>query len=113
MCSTEDKQMELGWTNDHIINLINEYKKKTCLWDPKHPLFRVQAAKYEAWCELAEIFECEIADLRKKFNSIFASHRREKAKVRVGGRSTWFLYNDLSFLPTHIPHEDAASSVIR
>lgn len=110
MSSIEDKPTELGWTNGHIIDLINEYKKKTCLWDPKHPHFRVQAAKYEAWCELAEMFECEITDLRKKFNSIFASHRREKAKVRIGGRSTWFLYNELNFLPTHIPYDTAASS---
>ncbi|XP_046969332.1 uncharacterized protein LOC124536782 [Vanessa cardui] len=102
--------MEIEWTNDQVLTLVNEYKNRRMLWDPNHDMYRVQTAKYEAWCELADIFECEIPDLRKKFNSIFASHRREKSKVRLGGRSTWFLYNHLSFLPNHIECDELAEN---
>ncbi|XP_023950105.1 uncharacterized protein LOC112054521 [Bicyclus anynana] len=97
----------LEWTNEEVIRLIKAYKAKGMLWDPNHDLYRVQTAKYEAWCELAERYGCEVVDLRKKFNSIFASHRREKAKIRHGGKSSWFLYNHLSFLPSHIYNEES------
>ncbi|XP_028167670.1 uncharacterized protein LOC114358010 [Ostrinia furnacalis] len=93
---------EVEWTNDLVIRLINEYKKRPELWDTQHELYRVPTAKYEAWSDMAIEFECDIADLRKKLNSVFASHRREKGKVRCGGRSTWFLYKYLSFLPNHL-----------
>lgn len=99
---------EVEWTNELVIRLINEYKMRPELWDAQHELYRVPTAKYEAWSELAISFECDIADLRKKLNSVFASHRREKGKVRCGGRSTWFLYKHLSFLPNHLEssHDD-------
>nr|XP_034834866.1 uncharacterized protein LOC117991388 [Maniola hyperantus] len=100
----------LEWTNEQVIRLINSYKARGMLWDPNHDLYRVQTAKYEAWCELAELYGCEITDLRKKFNSILASHRREKAKIRMGGKSSWFAYNHLSFLPNHLSYEDASEA---
>ncbi|OWR50880.1 hypothetical protein KGM_213200 [Danaus plexippus plexippus] len=98
----------MEWTNDQIIHLVNEYRNKPMLWDPGHDMYRTQSIKYEAWCDIAETFQCEITDLRKKINSIFASHRREKAKVRAGGRSNWFLYNHMSFLPSHVENDDSA-----
>ncbi|XP_045775054.1 uncharacterized protein LOC123873976 [Maniola jurtina] len=103
----------LEWTNEQVIRLINSYKARGMLWDPNHDLYRVQTAKYEAWCELAELYGCEITDLRKKFNSILASHRREKAKIRMGGKSSWFAYNHLSFLPNHLSFEDASATLTK
>ncbi|CAK1586593.1 unnamed protein product [Parnassius mnemosyne] len=99
---------DVEWTNDLVIRLMMEYKKRPELWDSSHDLYRVHTAKYEAWSDLANVFECDIVDLRKKLNSIFASHRREKAKVRCGGRSTWFLYPHMSFLPTHIENDESS-----
>ena len=93
---------EVDWSGDLSIRLVEEYRQRPMLWDSTHGLYRVQTAKYEAWSDLARIFECDITDLRKKLNSIFASHRREKAKIRNGGRSTWFLYSYLRFLPSHL-----------
>lgn len=104
---------DVEWTNDLVIRLMVEYKKRPELWDSSHNLYRVHTAKYEAWSELANLFECDIMDLRKKLNSIFASHRREKAKVRCGGRSTWFLYPHMSFLPTHIGNDESSPAVMQ
>lgn len=98
---------EVEWTNDAIIELVKEYSRRPELWDSKHSLYRTQAAKYDAWATLALHFDCDIPDLRKKLNSIFASHRREKAKVRAGGHSTWFLYPYMKFWPTHLENNDA------
>nr|XP_049704665.1 uncharacterized protein LOC126056264 [Helicoverpa armigera] len=98
---------DVEWSGDLSIRLVEEYRQRPELWDNSHNLYRVQTAKYEAWADIARIFECDIADLRKKLNSIFASYRREKAKIRNGGRSTWFLYSYLRFLPNHMesPHD--------
>ncbi|RVE52344.1 hypothetical protein evm_002982 [Chilo suppressalis] len=93
---------EVEWTNDTVKRLVQEYKLRPMLWNSSHELYRAQNAKYEAYMELANVFECDVVDLRKKLNSILASHRREKAKVRGGARSTWFLYQHLSFLPGHL-----------
>lgn len=112
MNGSEEKMAELEWTNEQIIKLVSEYKNRPMLWDTTHPLFRIQTSKYEAWGEIADIFDCEIVDLKKKFNSIFASHRREKAKVRLGGRSSWFLYNHLSFLPSHVAHDETTATAV-
>lgn len=93
---------DVEWTNNLVIRLMKEYAKRPELWDSNNELYRVQTARYEAWSDLGKLFECDIAELRKKLNSIFASHRREKAKVRMGGRSTWFLYPYMKFLPSHL-----------
>ncbi|VVC96563.1 unnamed protein product [Leptidea sinapis] len=93
---------EMEWTNAQVIKMMQEYKNRPILWDPHHDMYRVQSAKYEAWSQMAQIFQCDVVDLRKKFNSIFASHRREKMKVRHGTRTSWFLYDYMSFLPTHL-----------
>ncbi|XP_030025718.1 uncharacterized protein LOC115444187 isoform X1 [Manduca sexta] len=95
---------EVDWTNEAVVQLIQEYEKRPELWDVNHPMYRVHTVKYKAWAQLASIFECDIMDMRKKLNSVFASHRRVKANLRSGGRSSWFLYPYLRFLPGHIEH---------
>ncbi|XP_053610573.1 uncharacterized protein LOC128675291 [Plodia interpunctella] len=97
-------ELGLGWSQSTVIRLVEEYKKRPELWDIAHESYRKQTTKYEAWSEMAAIFDCDIADLRRKMNSILASLRREKTKVRCGGRSSWFLYDYMHFLPTHIPN---------
>ncbi|XP_059057765.1 uncharacterized protein LOC131851297 [Achroia grisella] len=72
--------MDTEWTNSLVIKLMEEYRKKPELWDNTHKGYRTFTAKYEAWSDLANTFNCDIPDLRKKLNSIFASHRREKSK---------------------------------
>lgn len=99
---------EVDWSGDLAIRLVEEYRQRPELWDSSNGLYRVQTAKYEAWSDMARIFQCDITDLRKKLNSIFASHRREKGKIRNGGRSTWFLYPYLRFLPNHLDSNSGA-----
>lgn len=95
-------QEEMNGNNDQVLRMVNEFKVRPMLWDPDNDLYRVHTAKYEAWSEIAKMFDYDVTDLRRKFNSIFASHRREKARVRAGNKSKWFLYDQLNFLPSHI-----------
>ncbi|XP_072944629.1 uncharacterized protein [Epargyreus clarus] len=100
---------ESDWTKEHSIRLIEEYKGKPELWDHRHGWYRVQMARYEAFCALAETFECNVPDLKKKLSSLLASYRRERTNVRWGGKSNWFLYSHLSFLPGHLENATVAS----
>ncbi|CAH0694398.1 unnamed protein product [Spodoptera exigua] len=90
------------WSGDALVRLLAEYRKRPELWYKGHRLYREHSAKYESWSELAALFHCTIAELRKKLNSIFASYRREKSKIRHGGSTHWFLYDHLKFLPDHV-----------
>ncbi|CAF4927956.1 unnamed protein product [Pieris macdunnoughi] len=88
--------------NEQVIRVVNEFKARALLWDPEHDLYRVKTSRNEAWSEIATEFNYSVMDLKKKFRSIFASHRRERSKVLLGIKTHWFLYDLLSFLPTHV-----------
>ncbi|GBP46712.1 hypothetical protein EVAR_86965_1 [Eumeta japonica] len=92
----------MQWTNEEVVRLIDEFRERRALWDSSADEFRAHAVKAEAWTALARSFGCEVAELRKKMNSLFASHRRERLRVRAGGRSKWFAYPHLGFLRTHL-----------
>lgn len=51
---------EVEWTNDSVVQLVEEYHKLPELWDRTHELHNVQTAKYEAWTSLARLFGCDI-----------------------------------------------------
>uniref|UniRef100_A0A2H1VG92 SFRICE_008632 n=1 Tax=Spodoptera frugiperda TaxID=7108 RepID=A0A2H1VG92_SPOFR len=92
----------LEWSASAMVRLLHEYRQRRELWCKAHPLYREPSTKYESWSDLAAQFECPIAEIRKKLNSIFASYRREKIKIRQGGKTHWFLYDYLKFLPNHV-----------
>lgn len=108
-----DDSMGVEWTPALVIRLVQEYERRRELWDTGHDLYRAQTAKHELWEEMAAMFDCEVPDLKKKLNSVLASHRREKAKVRSGGHTNWFLYHHLRFLPSHVeaPNDGSISLV--
>lgn len=96
----------MEWTNNLVIKLVQQYEARPMLWNPNHELFRILSAKIDAWEELSTNFDIEISDLKKKVQSVLASHRRENGRVKAGGRSNWFLYPYMKFLPNHIGCSD-------
>lgn len=68
---------------------INIYKHNPCLWDPKHPNFKSQVAKREAYEQLLAVMkefdptnpENTTEAVKKKINSMRASFRRDFKKV--------------------------------
>jgi hypothetical protein len=99
----------MDFTDDQIINLINEYEKYPVLWDPNHKFYKLNNKKKDAWDEMASFFNINGEVLKKKMNSVLNSYRRERQKVNsktsgMGANevytSTWFAYNALQFLHT-------------
>jgi hypothetical protein len=45
--------VRMEWSQETIIQFIDEYKKRAIIWDPKHPLHFNKVRKQDAWEELA------------------------------------------------------------
>lgn len=87
------------WTEDECLQLIELYKTKALLWDPKHPNYFKKILKEESWREIA----CELGsdrsdvDCKNKIVSLLSSHRREKNKTKQSessrkGKVCFFTY---------------------
>lgn len=88
------------WTEDECLQLIELYKTKALLWDPKHPNYFKKSLKEESWREIA----CELGsyrsdvDCKNKIVSLLSSHRREKNKTKQSqstrkGKVCFFTYS--------------------
>ncbi|CAH1996292.1 unnamed protein product [Acanthoscelides obtectus] len=73
-----------SWSEEKILCLINVYKIKTLLWDPKNENHFKKNLKEDAWREIADEMESTAEQCRKKIISLLASFRREKNKTKQG-----------------------------
>lgn len=96
----------MEWTDEKVLVLIEEYKSRPGLWEPNHPHYKYANRKNEYWRSLANAVQTNVAEVKKKLNSLLASFRRERAKVKkTSGKSSkevfksnWFAYNSMAFL---------------
>lgn len=83
-----------GWTDSKILSLIEEYKKRPCLWDPSDEYNKVSSKKNQAWQEISCVLHYDVNEIKRKVASLLASFRRERKR----GQSHWYAFNQLSFL---------------
>ncbi|XP_066991937.2 uncharacterized protein [Anabrus simplex] len=98
----------MKWGEEKCLNLIEIYKSKPLLWDPKDSNYYKKHLKEETWAEIGAAMQTTGADCRQKMVNLLASFRRERMKRRQSmkaGRgndklyeSKWFAYNALEFL---------------
>lgn len=95
----------MEWTDDAVIHFVQLYRNKDILWDSKHPLYKVSNKKHEAWTEIAAEMAVDVAELKKKINSLLATYRKIRRKVseQTSGMSVeqyvpWFAYESFAFL---------------
>ncbi|KAJ0174894.1 hypothetical protein K1T71_010002 [Dendrolimus kikuchii] len=93
----------MSWTKTNVIKLVKEYSKRPALWNPDNDYYRNNSVKMKQWAELAGVFDSEVADIRRKLNSILACYRKQRGLVRVRGYYLWYLYGHMSFLPNYLP----------
>lgn len=70
------------WSEDKSLELIELYKKKSVLWNPKDPTYFKKPLKNYAWREIADSLGIEADECKNKMISLLASYRREKAKIK-------------------------------
>nr|CAH7762977.1 unnamed protein product [Callosobruchus chinensis] len=67
------------------LELIELYRNKECLWDPKCERFKILNA---AWKVISAVVNCDTIEVKKKVNSILASFRRERQKESMA-KASW------------------------
>ncbi|CAH1957204.1 unnamed protein product [Acanthoscelides obtectus] len=97
-----------SWSEEKILCLMNVYKIKTLLWDPKNKNHFKKNFTEDTWREIADEMETTAEQCKEKIISLLASFRREKNKTKQGtgtgkGRdevyySRWFAYEAFRFL---------------
>jgi len=72
----------MEWTQESVIELIELYKTKEIIWDPKHPMHFNKISKQDAWEELGKEMNRPIDKCKNKMENLLSSLRREKMKMR-------------------------------
>ncbi|GBL83974.1 hypothetical protein AVEN_269453-1, partial [Araneus ventricosus] len=72
----------MEWTEEKSLKLIEVYRSKTLLWDPKHSDHYRKNLKEDAWNEISKEISSPVAQCKKKMVSLLASNRREKQRVK-------------------------------
>ncbi|XP_053685810.1 uncharacterized protein LOC128735345 [Sabethes cyaneus] len=88
---------------EETLKLIACVKARPALWHRKHLRQRVQVA-HRGWEEIRETFNsADVTSLKTRWKTLRDSFRREVKRIEDGDqdKSTWPLYNTLSFLIGH------------
>jgi len=72
----------MEWTLESAIELIELYKRKEIVWDPKHPMHFNKIRKQGAREELGKEINRPVSECKKKMENSLSSLRREKMKIR-------------------------------
>lgn len=96
----------MEWSNDSVLQLINAYRIRPVLWNSLDSYYKNKNKKEDAWRELADMLNTDIAEIKKKMQSLLASFRRERQKLKtISGMGAeevydtkWFAFKSLLFL---------------
>ncbi|TDG45114.1 hypothetical protein AWZ03_008452 [Drosophila navojoa] len=101
--SSSPKIME--WTNDDALELIEQYRCHTELWNRADPKYKDKLCRFRAWSEIAERFGCSKAEVERKMNVLLTQYRREKHKMFVKiyqgiqpNPSKWYAFKRFDFM---------------
>ncbi|GFU45696.1 MADF domain-containing protein [Nephila pilipes] len=96
----------MEWSEENVLKLIQIYKTKSLLWDPKHEEHFKKNLKEDAWREISTEMNTSADQCKRKMISMLASYRRERNKIKSSkakGKdriyvSRWFAYKAFKFL---------------
>ncbi|KAI5652148.1 alcohol dehydrogenase transcription factor myb/SANT-like domain-containing protein [Phthorimaea operculella] len=90
------------WSNETVIDFINEVHLHPELWDVKSGHYKDRNVKKDGWAEVAEKFGIGSDDAYKKFRSLRTYAQTETKKNKSGssgGKSVkWFAFDSISFV---------------
>ena len=72
----------MEWTQESVIELIELYKRREIIWNPKHPMHFNKFRNQDAWEELAKEMNRAVEKCKKKMENLLSSLRREKMKMK-------------------------------
>ncbi|XP_055389975.1 uncharacterized protein LOC129618961 [Condylostylus longicornis] len=100
--------IEETWSNEKCLELLDKYEKYPVLWDTKHPNYYSKTIRTENWQKVADYFDTDVANIKRKICSLMGSFRAQKAKGKeiIGEGSNakevyvskWFAFERMLFL---------------
>lgn len=72
----------MEWPEEMVLRLVEVYKTKNLLWDPKHKDHFKKPLREDAWREIAVEINSTAENCKRKMTALLASYRREKNKVK-------------------------------
>ena len=64
---------EMEWTQESVIELIELYKRREIIWNPKHPMHFNKFRNQDAWEELAKEMNRAVEKCKKKMENLLSS----------------------------------------
>lgn len=77
-------KMNNTWSNERIIDFINEVHLHPELWDIKVGIYKDRNVKKDAWNKIAEMFGTTSDEAYKKFRSLRTYANNEEKKKKSG-----------------------------
>jgi hypothetical protein len=100
--------MDVEWSKEQMLDLIEQYELRECLWNVISKDYKNQNKKKDAWQEISFHIEVDVNIVEKKIKSLLAQYRRERRKVADAKKSgsgaddtkvpKWFAYQRFTFL---------------
>jgi cytochrome c1 len=72
----------MEWARESVRELIELYKRKEIIWDPKHPMHFNKVRKQDAWEELGKEMNRPVDECKKKMENLLSYLRWAKMKMR-------------------------------
>lgn len=72
----------IEWSHEVIEKLVNMYRQRPELWNPKNNNYHIKNKKHDAWAEIASELCCDVVAVKAKMTSLLSSYRREKSKTK-------------------------------
>ncbi|XP_030040548.2 uncharacterized protein LOC115455896 [Manduca sexta] len=86
------------WTDEMIIQFINEIRRRPELWDVNNMAYKDREAKRNSWSRVGSLFDVTPDEAYSKFRNLRTYARNEQKKNK--GKVTWFAYDAISFIFT-------------
>lgn len=94
------------WTRRKVLNLIQCFRNKECLWKFSNIEYTDRKARSDAWDEIAKTVGCDVRSAERKIKSLrtqFFRYYKEASKPSGSGtvgdvKRRWFAYDLLRFL---------------
>lgn len=71
----------MSWITEKVLEFIKEIENREILWKKDHKNYHNMVKKEDAWREISNIFDMSITELKKKWDNLKGSRRREKAEM--------------------------------
>jgi hypothetical protein len=79
--------MDVEWSKEQMLNLIEQYELRECLWNVISKDYKNQNKKKDTWQEISFNIGVDVDIVEKKMKSLLAQYRRERRKVADAKKS--------------------------